>query len=200
MKKTIGSILSQIIPIMIGVYLGFAMNNYGENRKLKKQADTYKKMLTTEITENLEGIEHVREYHIQLKDEFKALSQSEQIVEDFEKVNFKGFRPGFVSNSAYNTGIQTGIIQEFDLKIIQALNKLYTLQGKYSRFNEDMINSFLSNKFPETASEMKSLAISSTMSMNDVLIYEKELIEFYTQLLNKFNGSSPLEKGNNNKG
>ena len=184
MKKIVTNILSQIVPIMIGVYLGFAMNNFGENRKLKNQSNTYKEMLKNEISENLGAIENVNSYHLQLAKDFSEILKDEKIEEKFGTMNFKGFRPGFVNNSAYDTGIQTGIIQEFDLELIQSLNKLYTLQGKYNRFNENMINSFLSNKFPETEREIKSLLILSSMSMNDVLTFEKELSKFYKQLLN----------------
>ena len=169
---------------MIGVYLGFAMNNFGEKQKLKSQSNTYKEMLKNEITENLKAIESVSPYHIELSKSFSKILAAKNIEERFGAMRFNGFKPGFVNNSAYDTGIQTGIIQEFDLKLIQSLNKLYTLQGKYNRFNENMINTFLSNKFPETESEIKSLLILSSMSMNDVLNYERELEMFYKELIN----------------
>ncbi len=187
MKQVVTTILIQMLPVMIGVYLGFAMNNFGEHQKLKKQSNTYKEMLKNEITENLASVEYVNTYHIQLTEKFSEILQAEDIKAKFDNMalnGFNGFKPGFVNNSAYNTGIQTGIIQEFDLKLIQSLNRLYTLQGKYNRFNENMINSFLSNKFPETNSEIKSLLISSSMSMADVLVYEKELRSFYQEILN----------------
>ena len=184
MKKIVVSILSQVIPIMIGVYLGFAMNNLGERQKLKKQSNTYKEMLKNEISENLKAIDSVSPYHKEITEKFSKMLKSTNIEEKFGAMKFNGFKPGFVNDSAYNTGIQTGIIQEFDLKLIQSLNKLYTLQGKYNRFNENMINAFLSNKFPETESEIKSLLRLSLMSMNDVVSYEGELKMFYKNLLN----------------
>jgi len=168
---------------MLGVYLGFAMNNFGENRKLKAQSKTYKLMLENEIKENLKSLESVSAYHSKLITDFTSLLQSEDIVKGFESGSFGGFKTGFVSNSAYDTGVQTGIIQHFDLKLVQSLNRLYTLQGKYIRFNENMINSFLEHKFPETESEIKSILISSTMSMNDIIIYEEDLMKYYKILL-----------------
>ncbi|MFK7807413.1 MAG: hypothetical protein AB8F74_06365 [Saprospiraceae bacterium] len=188
MKKTISNILSQIIPVMIGVYLGFAMNNFGENRKLESQSETYKLMLKNEIGENLDALKSVSDYHVTIVKNFTDLLKSEDLVKAFQNTSFEGFRPGFVSSSAYNTGVQTGIIQAFDLNLIQTLNRLYTLQGKYNRFNENMINSFLGNKFPETESEIRSVLTSSLMSMNDVIIFENELMKYYSELLNKNSG------------
>jgi len=183
MKKTILNTLGQIALIMIGVYLGFALNNFGENRKMKNQSTIYKEMLKNEITENLASINSVSEYHIKLTKDISKLLKSENLEEQFKDMTFNGFRPGLVSNSAYDTGIQTGIIQEFDLRLVQNLNKLYAFQGKYSRFNENLVNTFLANGFPETESEIKGTLTSSLMSLNDVVIYEQELRRSYNDLL-----------------
>ena len=43
-KKIAESIIYQIIPIMIGVYLGFAINNFGESRKINKQKTVFTKI------------------------------------------------------------------------------------------------------------------------------------------------------------
>lgn len=185
MKKIFVSFISQILPVMLGVYLGFAINNFGEDRKLRAQSDTYRMMLKQEISANLEGIKNVSDYHIEMSSNFYQLLESEDIVESFKAFEFTGFRTGFVSSSAYETGIQTGIIQEFDMKLIQRINKLYTLQGKYNRFSESMISSFLAGNFPETESEVKNLLITSSMSMNDIVIFERELIESYEMLLKR---------------
>ena len=56
MKKIALNVLNQIIPIMIGVYLGFALNNFGEDRQLKRQANTFRNMLRTAIGENVEEL------------------------------------------------------------------------------------------------------------------------------------------------
>jgi len=183
MKKIAISILSQILPIMLGVYLGFAMNNFGENRKIRAQKVTFKNMLRNEVETNLKSIENVSTYHVDLSNSFEELLQGDDTREAFKQLQFGGFRPGFVSDSAYSTGIQTGIIQEFDLDLIQNLNMLYTLQRKYNRFTENMVNSFLANKFPETDSEIRSVMTNASMSMNDVLIFERELIANYQRVL-----------------
>lgn len=183
MKKILSNVLNQIIPIMIGVYLGFALNNFGENRKTRQQVDTYKEMLRNEIKENLQGIEQVSAYHIKLSQDFSQLLKSEDIKKDFESYNLQGLQPGVVYNSAYRTGIQTGIIQEFDLNLVQTLNRCYTVQDKYNSFNENMISSSQSRKFPETESEIRSLLIIIGMSMNDIKYFEGELKKQYEKIL-----------------
>jgi hypothetical protein len=184
-KQVIGSLLGQILPIMFGVYLGFAMNNYGERLRLNNQADVYRSMLVNEIKENHQAIISVHDYHKKLVADFDTLLTQESIAESFRSSNFRGFRPGFVSSSAYDTGVQTGIIQELGLELVQTLNRLYTLQGKYNRFNENMVSSFLSNTYPETNAEVRGVIASASMSMNDVVYFEQELVSYYEQLLDR---------------
>ena len=59
MKKLYTNLLLEIIPVMIGVYLGFALNNFGQNQKLQKQGATYKEMIRNEIEGNLTGMHWV---------------------------------------------------------------------------------------------------------------------------------------------
>ena len=183
MKKILVSVLSQIIPIMIGVYLGFALNNFGESQKLNRKLDTYTEMLKNEISDNLDQVQGVQEYHVSLGEDFQKLLRSEDLTTAFREYTFMGLKPGFVNNSAYNTGIQTGIIQEFPLEQIQSINRLYTLQNRYTTFNDNLISTFMSQKFPETESEIRSMLISMVMNMNDIRGFESELVGFYSDIL-----------------
>lgn len=186
MKKLLTDTLIQMIPVMLGVYLGFALNNFGEAQKLKKQAGTYQEMLKNEIGENLAELERVNPYHLELKQDFAEILASNDIKKAFRSKSMQGIRPGLVNKSAYNTGIQTGIIQQFDLDVIQNVNKLYTLQDQYDAFNETIISSFIAQKFPETEAEIRNALIIMSMNMNDVLNFERELTESYAEILNAF--------------
>lgn len=174
-----------MLPVMLGVYLGFALNNYGENRKLAQQITTYKQMLSNEITGNLEQVEGVLEYHEKLKTEFQEILNSEEVLKEFQSYKFKGIRPGMVNRSAYETGLQTGIIQELDLELVQRVNQLYTYQSKYTKMNESILNNFIGQDYPETKSAAENMLIGLNMSMNDILQFETELPSFYRKILEK---------------
>lgn len=183
MKKTIGEILLRVLPIMLGVYLGFALNNFGANQKLKKQAATFKAMLKNELQQNLESVQGVRPYHQQLVKDFAEILQAEDIEQAFNDYSLKGLKPGFVNSSAYETGIQTGIIQQFDLTLVQQLNRLYMLQKRYTNFNENMINALSSRQYPDTEHEIRGVIRTMRMNMNDVNSFEGQLAEFYEGML-----------------
>jgi len=170
---------------MIGVYLGFALNNYGEKRKVRKQAATFKTMLINEIQENLEQVESVNLYHDTLTDRVSMMLNSENLMTDFKKFRFTGLRPGIVNSSAYTTGVQTGILQEFDIQLIQSLNRLYAYQNNYDDYNSTMISSFLAKDFPDEEEEVRSLFTIINMNMSDVNNFERELAYSYKEILEK---------------
>jgi hypothetical protein len=186
-KSALLSGLLQILPVMFGVYLGFALNNFSEQKKTDRQKNVYEQMLKNEIQDNLEEIKKASIYHDKITKDFRTIANSKDIKTDFNDYTMTGLRPGMVNSSAYNTGIQTGIIQEFDLKIIQNLNKLYNYQRKYDTYNEQMLNSFLTTDFPETEQDIKNLMINLSMGMNDVENFERELQQYYQLMLDKLN-------------
>lgn len=185
LKKIVDNIVHQIIPIMIGVYLGFALNNFGESRKLAKQKTVFTKMLFNEVKDNRREVAEKDVYHLKLKQDFIEIRESEDVKAAMKAYRMTGLRPGLVSSSAYDTGIQTGIIQEFDLTLIQLLNRLYNYQNKYNSYNENMVNSLFSNGFPETEKEIKDMLTMTIMSLNDVESFERELQDFYQGVLNE---------------
>lgn len=183
MKKTILKILAQILPVMLGVYLGFALNNYGERRSMRKKVDTYQHMLQNEIKDNLKQVKRVLPYHDTLALRVQDLLNSEDIKKEFENFRFTGLRPGMVHKSAFDTGIQTGVLQEFDLDLIQRLNRLYAFQDSYEKYNLTMMSTFLSKDFPEEKKQIKSLFTALSMNMHDVINFENQLAASYEKVL-----------------
>lgn len=68
MKKKIGEIILQIIPVMIGVYLGFIVSNWSETNKTNSQTELIRKNIVAEIKSNKSKIKQVLEYHVMIRD------------------------------------------------------------------------------------------------------------------------------------
>ena len=49
--------LYEMIPVMVGVYLAFALNTFSENRKLKAHQSNFEEMIKKEIIENQKSID-----------------------------------------------------------------------------------------------------------------------------------------------
>ena len=59
LKTALLSGLLQILPVMFGVYLGFALNNFSEQKKINRQKSIYEQMLKNEIQDNLIGCRQI---------------------------------------------------------------------------------------------------------------------------------------------
>ncbi len=184
-KSEFWKFIREMIPVMLGVYFAFALNDYSEQRKTNNQFAEYKALIKKEVTQNLERLKPNFEYHKNFKDDLVSITESDEPFQSFKEYKMQGLRPGFVSKSAYQTGVQTGIIQEFDLDMIQNINNLYTFQSKYDEYNKSLLAGFINKNIPQNDDEVVTVAANLIMSMNDVIISEENLITFYTELLKR---------------
>jgi len=177
------NIVNQIIPVMIGVYLGFALNNYGENRKVKKQKATFEKMLFNEITGNLENVTKSLPYHLNFKKDIDSLSKEEAVFDAFDNYVITGLRLPRLNSGAYDTGVQTGIFGTFDLNFVQLINRLYTTQNAYVQTNNSILSSMISKDQPDDDKETLKMLATLDINLNDIIAGENDLQGFYCEIL-----------------
>ncbi|MEM6516074.1 MAG: hypothetical protein AAF688_07810, partial [Bacteroidota bacterium] len=128
----IGELMFQIIPVTIGVFLGFLISNWAEKSKTDNKIFIFKKSLVEEIKLNKQKLDKNIDYHIMLRDSarYYTVSSAQERSPKF----FRGLRTWALTNSAYETGLQTGVINELEFKNIQLVNNSYTLQDSYNEF------------------------------------------------------------------
>lgn len=184
--KFILNMLYQIIPVMIGVYLGFAVNNRGERIKVKKDKAVYEKMLYNEIYSNLNEVKKVFPYHQTLKKNFTEIILAESPLKALNDYSFTGLRTPRLNQGAYDTGIQTGILKEFDLQFVQMINQMYSVQKSKVSFNQDILSSMISKDLPNNDLEANNLTVSTIINLNDIIAGEQDLQIYYCEILNNF--------------
>jgi len=180
MKKNIKEILIQIIPVMIGVYLGFLVTNWSTRKQEKARSEFLVENIIKEIEINEKLLKNVIEYHTMLRDSSRYYSR--EVVEFNKPQFFEGTRIIKLSNSAYNTGIQTGIINELPLDKIQSINQLYTYQNDYNEFGNLIMASVLNFDLSDNPNDMKKIARFLSVTMTDIAIKENDLIEGFRKV------------------
>ena len=183
MKKKIGELFFQIIPVMIGVYLGFLASNWASNSQKKHESKILIENLLSEIDTNETTLKDVIEYHKMLLDSSRYYSRDRNKIENTKY--FKGTRLLKLSSSAYNTGIQTGVINEMSIDDIQNINQLYTFQDDYNEFGKMMMTSLISKDFSDKEEDKKKIARLLALTMSDIVIKEKQLISWYADVKEK---------------
>jgi len=178
-KYRIGELLFQIIPVTIGVFLGFLVSNLAEKSKTQNNSTTFRQSLIEEIKSNKRKIEKNLDYHVMLRDSARYYSTSGELTKRPEF--FRGLRTWALTSSAFETGLQTGIINELEFNNIQLVNNSYNLQNSYNEFSKMLLSGFMTKDFD--SNDWQKIARYLAVGMSDVVIKETELIEEYEILL-----------------
>jgi hypothetical protein len=182
MKNKLTDLLLQIIPVMIGVYLGFVVSNWGEQRQLQRQSQTLLENIESEIGLNREKLEAVVDYHRMLRDSSNHYAWIAKPVKQ-RPTYFKGTIMQPLLSSAYTTGVQTGLLNELPLATLQQLNQIYTFQENYNDFATLVLNGLIALDPGGDQNELGRIARFLGITMTDVVIMEEALIGMYGEVL-----------------
>ncbi len=183
MRKKIGKLLLEIIPVMVGVFLGFLVSSWADANKKGSQTAVLRKNIVGEMQSNSKKIRNVLAYHEMLRDSsrYYLSNFSPAIKPNF----FEGVRVSPLTRSAFETGVQTGLINGFSFEKIQKINDLYTRQDNYGNMINllftGLINVTMNTDESETG--MRKVLQFLAMSMTDIVIHESELLNEYNRLL-----------------
>ncbi len=184
MKNKFGDFIIQVITVMIGVFLGFVVSNWSEANKEKTRANALMKNITSEIQTNRSNIERVIDYHRMVLDSSRHyLNQS--TITNLKPDFFKGVNTISFYNSAFETGIQTGLINEIPIDKIQKLNEVYTQQRSYEDFSNMLLSGLIAMDFSNDEKSTRRILMYLSISMMDVVIKEEQLLKSYENALNE---------------
>lgn len=177
MKHKLVELSLELITVMIGVYLGFVATNWSDSQKRTREAKILVENILSEIETNKEKLSKVIDYHKMLQDSSSYYAYQQEIKT--QPHFFKGTRTVNLSQSAYNTGTQTGIINELPIDKIQLLNELYTSQNAYNDLGKMILSSLINKDFSNDPKSWRAIAQFLSISMTDVIIQETGLMEAY---------------------
>lgn len=180
MRKKIGELIFQMIPVTLGVYLGFAISDWAENDRSREQAEVLVQNVITEIESNQAQLNLVLEYHEMIQDSSSVYARMPVLTK--RPRFFKGVRVMKLTQSAYQTGIQTGIINELSIDKIEKLNQLYTFQEDYNQYTSQMMASLISKDFSESEEDVRKIMRFLSITMTDVTFKEKDLLARYDEI------------------
>ncbi|MCT8340754.1 hypothetical protein MG296_11865 [Flavobacteriaceae bacterium TK19130] len=183
--KYLGSLLLQIIPVMIGVYLGFLVTDCSSEKQTNEKRNALVKNISAELTSNKNRLEQVVDYHRMVRDSVRYYLQHPKPISG--PGFFRGTNTMTLPRSAFETGIQTGIINELSIDKIQALNTTYTHQDSYNEFGMLMLQGLITMDFDESKESIEKIFRYLSISMTDVVIKEEDLLKQYDKTLSLLN-------------
>lgn len=170
----------QTVPVTLGVILGVLVSNWGENRKSNEQAEIFIETVKKEVNQNQSKVEASIGYHRMIRDSCLYYLSIDSLPKN--PTFFRGTQIPSLNTSAYETGKQTGLINELDLETIQSLNKLYTYQEEHNAFSSQVTQGLLTMDFDESKQSMNKIGSYISISMSDIVIQEENLISGFNQI------------------
>lgn len=181
-RNKISDLVIQIISVTIGVFFGFVISNWSENRRESYKQDLLIKNIEAEINSNKIKVENIIDYHIAVRDSSRHyLKQND--TNHTSLTFFKGVNTVTFDNSAYQTGIQTGLFNTMSLDLIQSINEIYTKQRSYEDFANLLLAGLINMDSEDNGMSAKKLAKFLSISMTDLAIKEQELSQIYDKTL-----------------
>lgn len=177
--------LGEILLIVVGILIALYLQNRNEKKKTDQIVNTTLSLLKDEIEVNKNMVLNVKDYHIMARDTLKILLATKKEEELIEKLGFwKGMRTPRLQNAAFQTSIQSGVNREFNPKLLQVLNRLYTIQDSYNDFNSRSTSIFFNADLSDNK-QIGKIMSSVQITMEDLYYHEKGLVESYDYCLQK---------------
>ncbi|SEC77609.1 hypothetical protein SAMN04489761_3544 [Tenacibaculum sp. MAR_2009_124] len=195
MKKNTKRILKYFIEFLIvafGVYLGVYTSEIQNEKKTKKEKEKSIKYIIQELESNKKSLQESFKYHLSIKVEIDSIGETLGTKDffapymgnkSFKHTKLKGWNGIKIANledTAFEAAKISGIIREYDLKLIQKISKIYKHQDMYSKFGNTvltkMINLDSSTKVVDIFSAIELMAY-------DLRNYEKSILNAIEQLI-----------------
>ncbi|MEZ4702573.1 MAG: hypothetical protein R2834_19725 [Rhodothermales bacterium] len=189
LRQWIPKLLVESFFIVFSILLAFALNGWWGARQRQALADRALTDFVQEIRQNRENLQEVIPYHIDLRKKFSDIVNAGTVrtFADLDQLNgFQGFRPAFLTTTAWETAIATGALTELKYDDVAALSELYTMQ---ERFVEISMPNFMLGSGSFSDANINSTMLTAMLYLGDVTAGEDRLTKIYDRVLQQLGAS-----------
>ena len=136
-KIKIPKILKESLLIIFSILLALVINEFRSNQKLEDSKNKAMESIRLEIENNIESLEHVIPYHIEVGNSIEGLIEKENIQDSlgdytgfelFFQHSKNGFKEPRIQANAWAAAQMSGALALFDNDLIYELSIVYELQ------------------------------------------------------------------------
>ena len=135
----------EIFAVVVGILLGFLVNEWRENRANQKIADHALESIALEFQFNHRQMVETYEYYsyiISTIDSLRIAGEPVREMYGYQLEGFRGATPPMLRSSAYNMVLMTGIIKDIPFETANKLAFIYTLQSLLEKLDDASITNF----------------------------------------------------------
>jgi hypothetical protein len=139
-------ILIEIGAIVVGVLLGFTLNEWRENRNNQKIADSVLHTIAAEMNYNHRQIEGSFAYYHAIRAKIDSVYRADPeragAMYGYQLVGWRGAMTPMLRSSAYQMALMTGIVKDIPFETANALSNIYTVQSILEKLDDATIINF----------------------------------------------------------
>jgi hypothetical protein len=139
-------IFLEISAIVVGVMLGFTVNEWRENRNNRKIAGNVLQTIAAEMSYNHNQIVNSFDYYYTILEKIDNLAaidrEKARTMYGYEIEGWRGAMTPMLRSSAYQMALMTGIIKDIPFENANKLSNVYTIQSILEKLDDAMIVNF----------------------------------------------------------
>jgi hypothetical protein len=170
--------LIQAVFIFSSVILAFWLSEFQTERKNQNSLETSMAQIAAEMSYNHNRIESVFAYHLYLTNKIDSLKQLEGLnIEKMHAYNidgWQGVQMPLLRSTAYQTFLNSGMIEHAPLELVKALADIYITQSVIERLDNSFFDLAISEINLTTLDRINHLSNLYVEILPDVIgIYQK---------------------------
>lgn len=189
MNKNAKRILKYFIEFLIvafGVFLGIYTSNWQSKEKIKIEKEKSLNYIIEELENNKNKLQYSYDYHNSIKIELDSITQAIDNEQRFANYigntsfnhnqikGWEGINTANLDDTAFEAAKISGIIKEFDFKVIQNISSIYKHQATYAEFGNSIFNKMINFN---SSNKVEDVLGSLQLICNDLKNYEASLLE-----------------------
>lgn len=184
-RRTLLSLLLEVVLVAVGVFLGLWANNWHEDREHRAKARAALRNFAQEMETNRQAVETYRGYHQTLARELdQFLRSKEPPTEDRlgKEVHFQGVHPVQFEHTAWDLALATQALSYLEPDLAFDISKVYTQQSAF----QTLENSFLASAFTPasmSSENVKGFATAMLFYLIDVNQLEPRIVSLYEKVV-----------------
>jgi len=166
--------------IFLSVFFAFWLTEYRESQKDAAALEISLKHITSEMNYNHYRIESIYEYHTDLLKEIDSLKKQNDSnwkqLDGSDLTNWKGLQTPLLRSAAYQTYLNSNIIDNVEFNLAQSITRIYYAQSIVERFDNSLIESVITTDSEEIMSlpRIRNLILNYLSTLPDVmLVYQR---------------------------
>jgi len=186
------ALLAEGVLLMLSVLFALVLNERRFENQRSTEANVALEAIKSELQKNIEGLNRANNHHESIRDTlqyFEALNE----LPPREIYLEKGlFQPAYLFSTAWETSVQTGIIDEFSYDISLELSEVYKDQAHY----EELGNIIVQETYKNILNRSSEMALRDNFENWALITWdfsnrEKRLRSKLQVLLEKLNVQKP---------